>query len=283
MTGFGKAIVSLKGKMATIEVRSLNSRQLDLNLRLSSLVRPYENDIRNMVSTAAERGKVDAAVFIESSNGVSVPAIDKKLVKVYYTELKKLAKELQAPGSDLLGQVLRMPEVMRPEKTELEEKEWKAVKEGINKALAQLQKFRADEGRSLQKEFEKRIKLILDGLKAIETLDGQRVQRVKTRLQQSVAELQGQYDANRFEAELIYYLEKLDITEEKVRLKTHCDYFLSAMKEAGNGRKLGFISQEIGREINTIGSKANDAEMQKRVVEMKDELEKIKEQINNVL
>lgn len=282
MTGFGKANVALKGKQVNIEVRSLNSKQLDLNLRLSGLIRPYENDVRAIVSGALERGKVDVSVFVEQGEA-GLPGIDRKLVKSYYSELRSLAKELKAGEDDLLAQVLRMPEVMKPERVELGEKEWKQVRTGLEKALLQLEKFRTDEGRSLQKEFELRIGQIGKHLREIGKLDEFRVLKVKDRLRQSVAELKGQFDPNRFEAELIYYMEKLDITEEKVRLKTHCDYFMSTMKEKANGRKLGFISQEIGREVNTIGSKANDAAIQKLVVLMKDELEKIKEQINNVL
>ncbi|MCC7301562.1 MAG: YicC family protein [Bacteroidia bacterium] len=283
MTGFGKATVNLKGKQVNIEVRSLNSKQLDLNLRLSGLVRPYENEIRTLVSGALERGKIDVSVYVEQGPEAGLPGIDRKLVKTYYTGLKSLARELKAPEGDLLAHVLRLPEVLKTEKAELEDKEWKQVKAGLVKALEGLSKFRTDEGKSLQKELERRIDLIRKNLKEIEKMDEMRVVRIKDRLRQSVAELKGQFDTNRFEAELIYYMEKLDITEEKVRLKTHCDYFTSTMREKGNGRKLGFISQELGREINTIGSKANDALIQKLVVLMKDELEKIKEQINNIL
>ena len=283
MTGFGKSSVELKGKKVTIEIRSLNSKQLDLNLRISGILRRWENDIRAIVSGEVERGKVDVSVYVEFTGESSVSNIDRKLAKAYYLELKSLVKELKDKDESLLAHVLKMPDVMRPEKAELDEKEWKPIKQALDKAIAELNKFRQDEGRSLQKEFDTRINNIRKSLRDIEKMDEFRIVRVKDRLRQSVAELKGQFDGNRFEQELIYYLEKLDITEEKVRLKTHCDYFITTLKEKGSGRKLGFISQELGREINTIGSKANDAAIQKLVVGMKDELEKIKEQINNIL
>ena len=283
MTGFGKASTVLKGKQVNIEIRALNSKQLDLNLRLSGILRPWENEVRAVVSGEVERGKVDVSIFVEQTGEAGGSGIDRKLARAYYSDLKALAKELKADDKDLLSTVLKLPDVMRAERSVLDEKEWKPIKAALGKAIAQLNTFRIDEGKSLQKEFENRINLIRKSLREIEKLDEFRVVKVKDRLRQSVAELKGQFDNNRFEQELIYYIEKLDITEEKVRLKTHLDYFTAAMKENGSGRKLGFISQEIGREINTIGSKANDAVIQKLVVQMKDELEKIKEQVNNVL
>lgn len=283
MTGFGKASISSKGKKITVEIRSLNSKQLDINLRTPGVFREKENEIRGFVSKECERGKIDFSIFIDEDKTAELAFINKKLVKKYFSELKALAKELKADDEDLLEIVLRMPEVMKPERAEFEASEWKTVKHCIGSALKELNRFRSDEGKELQKELEKRIRLILKNLAAISILDRKRIQQLRDKIRNSVSELKDKIDENRFEQELIFYIEKLDITEEKVRLKTHCDYFTRTMKEVNNGRKLNFISQEIGREINTIGSKANDAEIQKLVVQMKDELEKIKEQLNNVL
>lgn len=283
MTGFGKATAALKGKKITVEIRSLNSKQLDLNLRLSSYYRDKENEIRQEISQVAERGKVDLAIYSEQNAQTPGATINRKLAKAYHKEIHSLAKELKIDDEDILYLIMKMPDVFRTEKEELTDKEWKLVKQCMSKAIREFVKFREDEGRTLGKDLAKRISNIGKLLAEISVLDENRIPAVRERLQKGVEELREKVDANRFEQELIYYIEKLDITEEKVRLKTHCDYFLKTMEEASSGRKLGFISQEIGREINTIGSKANDAVMQKLVVEMKDELEKIKEQINNVL
>lgn len=283
MTGFGKASVNSKGKKITVEIRSLNSKQLDLNLRIPGIFREKENEMRGVISKECERGKIDFSIFIDEEKPAELSFINRKLAKKYFSELKSLAKELKADDEDLLEIVLKMPEVMKPERAEFDASEWKTIKHCIENALNEINRFRRDEGKELQKELEKRIRLILKNLAAISSLDEKRIPLLREKIRNSVSELKDKIDENRFEQELIFYIEKLDITEEKVRLKTHCDYFIKTMKEINNGRKLNFISQEIGREINTIGSKANDAEIQKLVVQMKDELEKIKEQLNNVL
>jgi len=282
MTGFGKAVCELPGKKITIEIRSLNSKQLDLNLRMPSLYREKESELRSEISKQAERGKVDVGIFSESTGEASVLNINKALAKTYFNELKELAVELKEDNK-ILPLILKMPDVFKNEKQELDEKEWKVVKACADKAIEEFNKFRGDEGKTLQKEIGARVNTIADLLSEVRKMDENRIPSVRERLQKSVAELKEKIDQNRFEQELIYYIEKFDITEEKVRLQTHCDYFLKTMKEASSGRKLGFITQEIGREINTIGSKANDAGIQKTVVQMKDELEKIKEQLLNVL
>jgi uncharacterized protein (TIGR00255 family) len=285
MTGYGKAVVELPQKKVTIEVRSLNSRQLDLNLRTPMVYRDKESDIRSELSRLAERGKVDFSIFIEGTGEAGLATMNQPLALAYYKELKKIAEQIGEDRKDFLSLIIKMPDVLRQDRQELDEDEWKNVRAGVQKALEAFNKFREDEGKVLAGEFEQRIGMILAKLAEVSTLDPQRAINVRERLQKTLTENVGSenIDNNRFEQELIYYLEKLDITEEKLRLQTHCEYFLQTMHEASSGRKLGFITQEIGREINTIGSKANDAGMQKVVVQMKDELEKIKEQLLNVL
>ncbi|HEX8515263.1 MAG TPA: YicC/YloC family endoribonuclease [Bacteroidia bacterium] len=287
MTGFGKAVSEIPGKKVTVEVRSLNSKQLDLNLRMPYFYKEKELELRTELGKQLERGKVDVNVYVESTQDILPVALNKELAKSYYRELKNLSSELNENSSDLLGLVLKMPEVMKAERevAELDEEEWKQVKNVVDKAVAAFQKFRDDEGNTLLKEFTTRITIIEKLLAEVLALDAARVGNIKNRIRNNLSEIidTDKIDQNRFEQELIYYIEKLDITEEKLRLKTHLDYFTATMTEAGAGRKLGFISQEIGREINTIGSKANDAGIQKLVVQMKDELEKIKEQMLNVL
>ncbi len=282
MTGFGKAQIVFKGKLYTAEIRSLNSKQLDLNLRIPSSCRHKEPELRNEIAKEAERGKIDFSIYIEST-GESTAIINKPLAKNYHRELKALAVSLNEKNASLLDLVMRMPDVMKPEREELSEKEWKHVHSCALKALQAFSKFREAEGRSLRNDLEKRIGLISHLLASVEAVDKKRLPAIRLKLMTAVEELRTNVDMNRFEQELIFYMEKLDITEEKVRLRTHCGYFLETLNERSPGRKLNFIAQEIGREINTIGSKASDADMQKRVVEMKDELEKIKEQLNNVL
>jgi uncharacterized protein (TIGR00255 family) len=285
MTGSGKAICELPQKKVTVEIRSLNSRQLDLNLRMPSLYREKESEVRTEISKTVERGKVDVSVFIESASEETVADMNKTLIAAYHKELKKIAESLGEKTDDILSMVMRMPDVMKSERQEPDEEEWKEIYTGILEAVKAFNKFRNDEGAVLEKEFVQRIDLISKKLEEVIALDPQRAANVRERLQKSLADSAAKdaVDQNRFEQEIIYYLEKFDITEEKLRLKTHCEYFLKTMKEDSSGRKLGFIAQEIGREINTIGSKANDAGIQKFVVEMKDELEKIKEQLLNVL
>lgn len=287
MTGFGKSITEIPGKKITVEVRSLNSKSLDLNLRIPYIYKEKELELRSEVSKQIERGKIDLTVYTESTQESLPIAINKTLAKTYYKELKSLSEELNENGDNLLALVLKMPEVMKAEKevVELDETEWKQLKIAVDKAIEAFQGFRSDEGKILENEFKTRIGIIAKLLEEVLSSDAARIENIRTRIKNNIAELveKEKIDENRFEQELIYYIEKLDITEEKLRLKTHLDYFTKTMQEPSCGRKLGFISQEIGREINTIGSKANDSTVQKLVVQMKDELEKIKEQLLNVL
>lgn len=287
MTGFGKATNEFSGKKITVEVRSLNSKQLDLNVRMPYSYKEKELELRAEISKQIERGKVDISVYTESFQDAMPVAINKTLAKTYYKELKSLSEELKEVDTDLFRLIMKMPDVLKAEKeiVELDLEEWKTVKDIVDKAIEAFQKFREDEGKTLSNEFTTRINIINKLLTEVVSLDAARVDNIKARIKNNIAEVieKEKIDENRFEQELIYYIEKLDITEEKLRLKTHLDYFTSTMKELGSGRKLGFISQEIGREINTIGSKANDSSVQKLVVQMKDELEKIKEQLLNVL
>ena len=285
MTGFGKASQELSDKTINIEIRSLNSKSADISLRLSSGLRNYELELRNEISKQLERGKIDLSIFIESKKAEIPVEINIELAKAYHKQLKNLALELNEPIANALQQVLKFPDVLKNERKETDENEWKLIKICLNSALEELNNFRDIEGLSLKKDFEIRISKINTCLEEIKTLDLIRINAIKNRIRNNIEEVIGKsnLDENRFEQELIYYIEKLDINEEKVRLKTHLDYFIETCNEKSAGRKLNFISQEIGREINTIGSKANDAQIQKLVVLMKDELEKIKEQANNVL
>ena len=285
MTGFGKASQELSDKTINIEIRSLNSKSADISLRLSSGLRNYELELRNEISKQLERGKIDLSIFIESKKAEMPVEINIELAKAYHKQLKNLALELNEPIANVLQQVLKFPDVLKNERKETDENEWKLIKHCLNSALDELNNFRDIEGLSLKKDFEIRISKINTCLEEIKTLDLIRINAIKNRIRNNIEEVIGKsnLDENRFEQELIYYIEKLDINEEKVRLKTHLDYFIDTCNEKSAGRKLNFISQEIGREINTIGSKANDAQIQKLVVLMKDELEKIKEQANNVL
>lgn len=285
MTGFGKATCEFQDKTINVEIRSLNSKGMDLSIRLSSSYREFELELRNEISKKLERGKIDLSIFVESKNLETPVDINTELAREYYKKLKNLSLELNENNTDLLTQVLKMPEVLKSERKESNENEWKEIKSVVESAIISLDKFRTDEGKSIEKDFNDRLSCILDCLSKINQLDKNRIDNIKSRIKNNINEVLGndKIDNNRFEQELIYYVEKLDINEEKVRLKTHCDYFVKTMNENSSGRKLNFITQEIGREINTIGSKANDAEIQKLVVLMKDELEKIKEQSNNVL
>ena len=287
MTGFGKSTCELKDKKITVELRSLNSKQFDLNIRMPGLYRSKELELRTDIAKIVERGKVDLSVWYELAGEVKSAGINRTLAKSYYDELKSLSKDLDEKTPNYLDLILKMPDVLKPEreKQDIDEKEWKQVKACIDEAIVDLNKFRRDEGKTLKKEFEKRINRIKSLLKEVELLDTKRLIELRARIKKNISEFvdREKIDENRFEQELIYYIEKIDITEEKVRLAMHADYFLETMKEEGSGRKLGFISQEIGREINTIGSKANEINIQKSVVQMKDELEKIKEQLLNVL
>ena len=284
MTGFGKAVGELpSSKKITVELRSLNSRQFDLNVRIPGLYREKESELRTELSKQTERGKIDLSIYSEYTGEANVISINKPLAKSYYAEVKKLATELKEETGDILSMIMKMPDVLKSDRQELDENEWKHVRKLFDAAIIDFQKFRNDEGKVLRKEFSTRIGIIDGLLEEVKKLDGLRIPSLREKLNKSITELKEKIDQNRFEQELIYYIEKFDICEEKLRLKTHLDYFSKTMDEASSGRKLGFISQEIGREINTIGSKANDAGIQKLVVQMKDELEKIKEQLLNVL
>lgn len=285
MTGFGKAIKEFPDKTVSVEIRSLNSKGVDLSLRLSSTYRDKEHEIKSDITKLLERGKIDLSVYVETKKQEAPVEINTELAKLYYSKLKELAKELNESESNLLTQVLKMPDVLKSERKEPNENDWTEIKEVITEAITNLNNFRADEGKSIEKDFETRLNIIENCLEKIKDHDAARIQNIKDRIRKNLEDAvsSDKIDNNRFEQELIYYIEKLDINEEKVRLKTHLDYFMKTMKEPSGGRKLNFIAQEIGREVNTIGSKANDAEMQKLVVLMKDELEKIKEQTNNVL
>lgn len=286
MTGFGKATIDANGKTIVAEVRSLNSKQLDLNIKLPSAFRSKELELRNSAAKLIERGKADVLVYIENSDPEKLVSVNTSLAKSYYHEFKKLAIELNESSHDLLSHILKMPEVLKPEIIEPDEVQENLLKDCLDKAIAAFISFRTAEGKVLEKEFVSRLANILNHLAAIEKKDSKRAVELRKRIEKNLEELiqKERIDQNRLEQELIYYIEKMDITEEKLRLKTHCEYFLKTMKEEESvGRKLGFITQEIGREINTIGSKVNDSSMQKLVVQMKDELEKIKEQLLNVL
>jgi len=285
MTGFGKAKINVKNKQIVAEIKSVNSKQLDLNLRLPPSLRDMEVEFRNMIAEVAERGKVEVNLYFDGENSDRKMVLNKQLASNYYSELAIFANDVNANTSNLLALVMNLPEVFKQQIDVAGDDEIKKIKALINTTLVEFNAFRKSEGLTLGKELEKRIQLILAGLKKIEQADGKRLKLIKNRIRKELNEVvvKDKIDHNRFEEELIYYVEKMDITEEKVRLKTHCDYFLNTLKEKSSGRKLGFISQEIGREINTIGSKANDAPIQKIVVQMKDELEKIKEQLMNIL
>ena len=281
MTGFGKYVVQLPSKKITIEIKSLNSKSLDLNARIPSTYREKELDLRKIIASSLERGKVDFGLYMESTGNETSSVINEGVVKGYITQLRAIAD-----GDDikLLEMAVRLPDALKTERDDIDEEEYAAILEALKNALKEINTFRSEEGHVLEKDFIERIATLNRLLDEVKAMDTDRLSMVRERLEKAVADLKTDLDSNRFEQELIYYLEKYDITEEKVRLANHLDYFATALKsDDSNGKKLGFISQEIGREINTIGSKANYAPMQQLVVQMKDELEKIKEQMLNVL
>jgi uncharacterized protein (TIGR00255 family) len=282
MTGFGKASLQLPSKKITVEIKSLNSKGLDLNTRMSSIYREMELGLRNQISQLLERGKIDFSLYIEVTGEETSSKINVPIVKGYINQLK--AVNAAADDTELLKMAIRMPDALKTEREEIDEMEWQEIQKVIHQALENIVQFRKDEGSSLEKEFQLRIAKIRTLMNEAVAYDAERVATVKTRLRTALEELKVSVDENRFEQELIFYLEKYDITEEKVRLENHLNYFIETLSgNEANGRKLGFITQEMGREINTMGSKSNHAEMQKLVVMMKDELEKIKEQVLNVL
>jgi len=288
MTGYGRAVTETDQKKITVEIKSLNSKQLDINTKIPWIYREKEIDIRNIISQSAGRGKVDVIITLDQFDEEMHANINRKSVKNYFSQLSEIAGELGVAPDDtqLLQIIMRLPESVKSEKPELPEEEWIALKYAIGAALVSLDDYRAGEGKALENDMAGSVVKILDYLESVEPYEKERITRIREKLTSSILELNSQItpDQNRLEQELIYYLEKFDINEEKVRLRKHCDYFTETLGSAdANGRTLGFIAQEMGREINTIGSKANNASIQKLVVMMKEELEKIKEQSMNVL
>ena len=285
MTGFGKSNRETELFLIQAEIKSLNSKGIDLSIRMPSQFREKEIELRNEIQKLLERGKIELSISIENKQLQSAIKLNTDLAKNYYSELKKLSEELKETQFNVLSEIIKMPDVIKNDKKEFNEQDWVIVKECVMEAVVALKKFRSDEGNSIQSDFKKQISSISEKLNLIKEVDANRIETVKNRIKKNISEYVSNdaFDQNRFEQELIYYVEKMDINEEKVRLATHCNYFIETMNEPACGRKLNFIAQELGREINTIGSKANDASIQKLVVEMKDELEKIKEQTGNVL
>lgn len=283
MTGFGQATAQFGSRKLTVEVRSLNSKGIDINTRLPKRYRRKDLEIRNRVSEELLRGKVDLSVYVEPEGANRVGQLNVGLIKSYYAQLKELSAGL-GETNNLLAPILQFPEVLQSGREELDNEEWEVLEGLLAEALTRLKEYRAEEGRAMEKDLRTNARLILEYLGKIEPLEGERQQAVRDRLYSNWEDLKGKADENRLEQELIYYLEKFDINEEKVRLRKHCSYFMSVLDEKqGQGRKLGFIVQEMGREINTIGSKANHAGIQQHVVQMKDVLEKMKEQVLNLL
>ena len=281
MTGFGKGETQFAQKKITIEVRTLNSKNIDLNFRVPHCYRELESILRGEVNKNLERGKIDVSVFVDNSGGETTTVLNKEVIQSYIDQLKKIH---QGDTTELLKMAVRLPDALKTEKEAVDEKEKEALLSLFANTLEQVNKHRKDEGVALTKDFSLRLASIGQLLKDVIAIDPERKERVTEKLNTALAQLKLEVDENRLEQELIYYLEKYDITEEKVRLANHLDYFHEIMdQDTANGKKLGFIAQEMGREINTIGSKANHAGMQKLVVQMKDELEKIKEQLLNVL
>lgn len=287
MTGFGKAECELKDRKVTIEIKSLNSKNMDIYTKIPGIYREKELEIRNVVSKNLQRGKVEFVIYYEVTDNNKATTINSEVVKNYFNQLKTIANDLEIETSEqLLQSIIRLPDALSVEHDKIDENDWIEINKAIKIALNQLNDFRIQEGEFLQKDIEQRINLINQYKEEITPFEKNRTAKIRTRLNENLNNLstEQEIDKNRFEQELIYYLEKLDITEEKVRLTNHCSYFIEMINEPeSNGKKLGFITQEIGREINTIGSKANDADIQKYVILMKDELEKIKEQMLNIL
>jgi uncharacterized protein (TIGR00255 family) len=287
MTGFGKTEFEVGNKKITLEIKSLNSKQLDINTRVPAMYREKDLEIRKLISEMVIRGKVDFAIYLDNLGTESTSRINAAIIKDYYKQLKTVYKELALEiNENAMQSIMRLPETVKMVYDELDETEWLIVRQNLVATLEELNRFRDQEGLSLQTDIENSIQNILDLLKQAEPFENQRMENVKAKIKDSLDALQlnGNVDKNRFEQELIYYMERLDINEEKVRLANHCSYFTETIAESEpSGRKLGFIAQEIGREINTLGSKANESNLQRIVVQMKDNLEKIKEQVLNVL
>ncbi len=284
MTGYGKSVLQLPTKKVTIEIKSLNSKNLDLNTRIPSYYKVKELAMRKKLASLLIRGKVDFSIYVEMTADETSTKINKGVVTSYMNQLRGVVDTESSSDVELLHMAVKMPDALKTEREELDDNEWNEIEKHIDIALKEILQYRTDEAASLEEDFKQRITNIKSCLEEVKEMDGERIENVKQRLGKALDELKVEVDENRFEQELIYYLEKLDINEEKVRLANHLDYFLQELaSNVSNGKKLGFIVQEIGREINTTGSKANFAPLQKVVIQMKDELEKIKEQILNVL
>jgi uncharacterized protein (TIGR00255 family) len=282
MTGYGKVVLELNAKTVRIEIKSLNSKSLDLNVRMPNDYRPKELELRKIIGSRLRRGKIDVSFYVDIEKAKNPTKINTSVVKNYMDQLSNISGG--GRNLDLLRMAIKMPDSISAEKEEIDEQEWSLIINGAEDALNKIENYRKDEGEALYSDFSNRLNNIKSLLKKAVEIDPERIKKVRERLTKSVLELKEKIDQNRFEQELIYYIEKLDINEEKIRLDNHLDYFFKTLNQnQSNGKKLGFIAQEIGREINTIGSKANYAPMQKIVVQMKDELEKIKEQLLNVL
>ena len=281
MTGYGKSVLQLPTKKISIELKSLNSKNLDLNARMPSMYREKELAIRSLIASKLERGKIDFSLFVEITGEETSSVVNQTVVKKYMEQLRNI---VAADDTELLKMAIKMPDSLNTERDEIDENEWKLIQTEIDNTLDKIQDFRLQEGKALEKDVELRLRNIDNLLQEVIKIDPDRIEGVRVRLEKGIAEIKERVDENRFEQELVYYIEKYDVTEEKVRLHNHLEYFIKSLNsDDSNGKKLGFIGQEIGREINTIGSKANYAPMQKLVVQMKDELEKVKEQLLNVL
>ena len=284
MTGYGKSVLHLSDKKVTIEVKSLNSKNLDLNVRIPSYYREKELNVRKELASKLVRGKVDFSIYVEMTADETSTTVNKGVVTEYMQQLRNVVQTGSSDDVELLKMAVKMPDALKTSREELDENEWTQINQNIQEAIKEIIQYRVDEAASLEDDFKLRIQNIQSYLEEVKSFDEARIDYVKERLKKAIDDLKVETDENRFEQELIYYLEKLDINEEKVRLANHLTYFLQELAtDDSNGKKLGFIVQEIGREVNTIGSKANFAPMQKAVIQMKNELEKIKEQILNVL
>lgn len=281
MTGYGKSVLQFPTKKISLEIKSLNSKNLDLNTRMPSVYREKELHIRKLIASHLVRGKVDFSLYLEITGEETTSKVNEPVVKTYMKQLKNI---VNSDETELLKMAIKMPDALSTERDDINADEWKLIEDGIKATLEKIKDYRIQEGKALEKDFVNRVENIDKLLEQVIKIDPERIENVRERLNRGIAELKEKVDENRFEQELVYYIEKFDITEEKVRLHNHLEYFVKSLNSAdSNGKKLGFIGQEIGREINTIGSKANYAPMQKMVVQMKDELEKIKEQLLNVL
>ncbi len=287
MTGYGKTSFEYNGKSFTIEVKSLNSKQADINIKIPNLYKEKEIELRNILVNELKRGKIEFILSVSAGERANIPTINKAVIKSYFSQLSEILSDLNlTEQQNILTSILRLPEVLTTQQEELDNAEWEVIKDNALKAIQDLNSFRIQEGKPTEADFRERITIIQNLLESIAEFEEKRIETIKNRIKNNLNEIISpeKIDENRFEQELIFYIEKIDITEEKVRLKNHCEYFLKTLEEEEPvGKKLNFISQEIGREINTIGSKANDSNIQRFVVVMKDELEKIKEQTMNVL